>query len=280
MGLEANVGGCHKFLYLRPASKGISKVAKSTAGLWTDLEIKYAVEAYVFLLRAQGAGLSLSEGASTRILLANHLASRNEASIRYRMRNISAVARELGGPVLKAYSPAEQVGGNVRARIRDMLVTNVEFQNLASHQQAGVSASTVPRSDQAEVIERLKALRTYLTDVERQVLGVGHNQPPEPLSSAELSREDFDRARADIDALEKQVSAGPHDARDEKATKRHSESLLAFGLKIAVWVGARATKFTDVALTVLAPVVVAKVTGLAPIVINAISAAAHLLKPQ
>ncbi len=254
-------------------------MAKSTAELWTDLEIKYSVEAYVFLLQAQGAGLSLPEGVSTRTLLSNHLATRNEASIRYRMRNISAVARELGGPVLKAYSPAEQVGGNVRARIREMLVASAGFQSLMTAPVSGVPTSPQVRPMQADVVERLRALRTYLTDIERQILGVGHNQPPEPLSSSELSREDFDRARADIDALEKQVNEASHDLHDEKTAKRHTDSLLAFGLKVAVWVGARATKFTDVALTVLAPVVVAKVTGLAPIVISAISAATHFLKP-
>lgn len=253
-------------------------MAKSISALWTDVEIVSAVEAYIFLLQMQNAGISVSESAATRILLSNHLGTRNEASIRYRMRNISAVVRELGGPILKAYSPAEQVGRNVRAKIREILRSNSAFQKLTTTQApAPVAATTKLGRD--EVLEKLNALRAYLTDIERQVLGVGHNQPPEPLSPSDLSRKDFEQARADIDALEKQINEAPQEPSDDNSAKEPADRLIAFGLKIAVWVGARVTKFTDVALAVLAPVVVAKATGLAPILISALSAAAHFLKP-
>ncbi len=196
------------------------------------------------------------------------------------MRNISAVAKELDGPVLKAYSPAEQVGGNVRAKIRAILTSHPEFQNLLTKSlgAAGgpVNGALAAPQSAAEVIERLQSLRAYLADIERQILGVGHNQPPEPLSASGLTRQDFEQARASIDALERQVTEAP---KDEAVAKVHTNRLLSFGLKVATWVGARVTKFTDVALTVLAPVVVAKLTGLAPVIISAVSAATHFFKP-
>jgi len=55
-------------------------------------------------------------------------------------------------------------------------------------------------------------------------------------------------------------------------SKRLADRLLDLGLKIALWAGARATKFADVSLALLAPVVVAKAAGLAPVLLDALSA--------
>jgi hypothetical protein len=64
--------------------------------LWTDNELTSAVDAYVFVLQAQRAGLSYPVDIGAGVLLSGSLITRNDASLRYRMRNISAVVREMG----------------------------------------------------------------------------------------------------------------------------------------------------------------------------------------
>lgn len=50
---------------------------------------------------------------------------------------------------------------------------------------------------------------------------------------------------------------------------------MKIGLKVALWIGERATKFTDASLTILAPIAVAKATGLTPVLFDAIAAASR-----
>ncbi len=102
-------------------------MAETVDVLWTDDELASSVEAYIFMLRLERAGLLFRKDAATELLVTGPLSIRNEASIRYRMRNISAVVVELGGPVLSAYTPAERVGRNVRRRLRTMLSEHPGF---------------------------------------------------------------------------------------------------------------------------------------------------------
>jgi hypothetical protein len=69
-------------------------VVKGSNVLWTDAELESAVDAYVFMLQAQRAGLPNPKDVSTQLLLSGPLSIRNDASLRYRMRNISAVVSE------------------------------------------------------------------------------------------------------------------------------------------------------------------------------------------
>src|SRR4051812_39418472 len=89
--------------------------------LWTDDELRHSVEVYVLLLRLQLLGGDRLEPVA-HALLSRLLAQRNDAAVRYRLRNISAVVQELGGPILRDFSPAESVGRLVRPRIRAMLL--------------------------------------------------------------------------------------------------------------------------------------------------------------
>jgi hypothetical protein len=102
-------------------------VAKSSKILWTDNELVSAVEFYLFMLQAQRAGLAYPKDTGTKLLLSGPLNTRNDASLRYRMRNISAVISEMGGPVLAEYSPAQQVGVNVRMRLRASLLSEISL---------------------------------------------------------------------------------------------------------------------------------------------------------
>ncbi len=124
-------------------------------------------------------------------------------------------------------------------------------------------------SPQAEALARLAALREYITDLERELLGVGHNKPPEPLSSNGPARENFERVQESILALEAEIRKP---SPDPGVTKQNTNQLLEFGFKVMLWLGERGTKITDAALKVLAPVLVAKATGLMPVIIDAVKA--------
>ena len=241
-------------------------MVKGSNILWTDAELVSAVDAYVFLLQAERAGITYPKDVGTRLLLSGALNIRNDTSLRYRMRNISAVVSEMGGPILAAYSPAEQVGTNVRMRLRAILASHGHFRTILEEAEAPSPVST---DYQKEALDRLARLRQQISELERELIGIGHNRPPEPLSTDRPDRADFEQARQDIQALEdevKRLTPNP------EVTQEHANRLFEFGLKVALWVGERATKFTDVTLAVLAPVLVAKATGLAPVIIDALRA--------
>jgi hypothetical protein len=208
-------------------------VAKSSNILWTDAELVSAVDTYVFMLQVQRAGLTYPKDVGAKLLLSGPLNSRNDASLRYRMRNISAVVSEMGGPILAEYSPAEQVGANVRMRLRAMLSGHSHFRPML--EETGASALTSGATDfRMEAIDRLGRLRAQISELERELVGIGHNRPPEPLSSEGPGRADFEQARSDIDALENEVK---NLTPDTEVTKEHASRLFEFGLKVALWVG-------------------------------------------
>jgi hypothetical protein len=178
----------------------------------------------------------------------------------------------MGGRTLSGYSPADQVGSGMRERIRALLLANPHFSQLLVASANGSEAGTEAADPRSAALDALAALRGHLDSVERELLGIGHNNPPEPISSTPERRAAFDEARHDIAALEGEMAkpkADPH------VVALRSEKLLQFGVKMVMWVGQRTTKFLDVALAALAPVLVAKVTGLMPVLIDALGAVAR-----
>ena len=243
---------------------------------WTDAELADAVDAYVFLLRAQSVSLPFRSETAALALLDEGLPDRNDASLRYRFRNISAVVSELGAPILTGYSPAEQVGAKVRPRIRALLLRSPEFRIILARPQTLGTVPPIARPhDRHYALEVLKRLRQGLDDVEREVLGIGHNTPPEPLSSVGLRREAFDDVRQHIDALESEMEKP---SPDQASVATNSEGLVHFGVKLATWAGQRTTKFVDAVLVALAPAIVLKLTGLLPILLEALETVARVFK--
>jgi len=227
------------------------------------------------MLQAQRAGLPYPKDVGTELLLSGPLNVRNDGSLRYRMRNISAVVSEMGGPLLAAYSPAEQVDTNVRMRLRAILAGHSHFRIILEEAGAPAFPSRSGSTDsRIEALDRLARLRLEISELERELIGIGHNRPPEPLSTDGLNRVDFEQARQDIQALENQLKKPTPDS---DATREHTSRLLEFGLKVALWVGERATRFTDITLKFLAPIVVAKATGLAPVLMDTLRAVARAI---
>jgi hypothetical protein len=206
-------------------------------------------------------------------ILTDHLRQRNEASIRYRMRNISFVLEELGISPLSAFSSARQVGTNVKQRIKTLL-QNHRLQEVASNDSTSFQGSESVSKDKASQL--LDNLDGQLQTLERELIGIGHNNPPEPLFPKGPLRSDFEEARANIAVLKLELAKKEPDL---EASSNHSQRLIQFGLKIAAWIGVRATKFTDATLQILAPVAVLQATGVAKEIIAAIKAVSAALSP-
>jgi hypothetical protein len=232
---------------------------------WTDAELRHSVDTYILLLRFQIQGADARSEPLAQALLGQSL-TRNNAAIRYRMRNISAVVQELGGPILNDFSPAESVGAGVRPRIRAMLLENIEFQRVLG---AGneIQSETVPDARAA-----LRILRTHVEELERELAWRGHNGPPDH----ELSQLELDQLRETLDDIDIIDAELEQPTPDTQVVQSRSKKLLALVSKLGEWLGTRITKFADSTLaaagTVLGPVLIAKVTGLLPPLANAIEA--------
>ncbi len=225
---------------------------------WTDDELFRSVETYILLLRFQLQGAGTRWEPLAQALLNQSLTRRNNAAIRYRMRNISAVVQELGGPILADFSPAESVGAIVRPKIRTMLLDNPDFSHILN--PVGIRESNTVSKARAA----LRILRNQIEELEGELEWRGHNGPPD---QCEVSSE-LDQLRETLDDIKVIDSELAQPNPDTKIVKTRTDKLLVFANKLGEWLGARATKFVDATLvaagTVLGPIAVAKVIGLLP----------------
>lgn len=81
---------------------------------WSDEELSAALDAYLYMLQLQLSSIPFSAERHSETLLSGPLHQRSRASVRYRMRNISAVAQDRGVPTVAAFSSAMQLGRGVR----------------------------------------------------------------------------------------------------------------------------------------------------------------------
>jgi hypothetical protein len=110
---------------------------------WSDDELRSAVRAYLSMLARQGTGESYSKAAVRRELQQGALKDRTEASIEYRMRNITAVLDAHGRATLNGYIAADNVGDAVSDRIWSFIR---EADAEPPEAAAGVGAKGRPRS--------------------------------------------------------------------------------------------------------------------------------------
>ena len=88
---------------------------------WSEEELIAAVDAYLDMLRSQSLGQPFSKAEYRRRLMEGPLSARNDASIEFRMQNISAAMSELCLPTVKGYLPARHVGNNVKDKIKKLI---------------------------------------------------------------------------------------------------------------------------------------------------------------
>lgn len=130
-----------------------------TGSAWTQDEIGASVSAYIGMLRAELAGEKYVKADVRRKLLDGPLAARSEASVEYRMQNISWVVDQMGLPRIAGYLPASSVGQAVSEMISKAVA--VEAGDLM--------ASLGPSNDPDEIEARAQRLREI--DVPRPVGG-------------------------------------------------------------------------------------------------------------
>tara|TARA_R110002020_G_scaffold114338_7_gene262950 strand:+ start:1235 stop:1918 length:684 start_codon:yes stop_codon:yes gene_type:complete len=220
------------------------------------------VEVYVLLLRLQLQGADDRSEPLAQALLSGALAQRNDAAIRYRMRNISAVAKELGAPILNDFSPAESVGRLIRPKIREMLLGDVAFARVLEPNGGGEDDAT------SNARAALRILRGHIEDLERELAWRGHNGPPDQ-EDHNAESEQLRDALDDIGAIERELEKP---SPDKELVRSRSAKLLSLAATFGKWLGTRTTKFVDAALVAAAPVAVAKVTGLLPALVDALEA--------
>jgi len=247
---------------------------KSQHSLWTEEELRVAIEAYLYILYLQQHGVSFSSSETACLLISGPLRGRNEASIRYRMRNISWVLREQGWPIIKGYSPAQGVGRNVAVKIQnilDKLPAALPFRKKDLH--AVSFRNKAKPFVQEDVAKSLEKLGASLGDISASRAGIGHNNPPEPLDEADSLQRDLVQLRDEVEKLTIEIRKK---SPDRKRLKKGSGFLVQSGLKIVLWLGGRFTKFADAAVIsigkALGAVTIAKITGLLPLITDALHA--------
>jgi hypothetical protein len=250
----------------RTPNRRPSRASTSSKTPWSEKELRHSIDTYVLLLRLQIQGTDQKSEPIAQALLSGPLALRNDAAIRYRMRNISAVVREFGVPILIDFSPAESVGSGVRPRIRAMLLENFDFERLLN------PTVRSPDEERQVALTALIVLRERVADLEQELSWIGHNNPPDTIGSEEIGREHLRQAQSDIDTIHRELEA---EIPDKTSIEQSNHRLVSFAAALAKWVGERFTKFTDAALLAAAPVVVVKVSGLLPAIVNAVEAVAR-----
>ncbi len=118
---------------------------------------------------------------------------------------------------------------------------------------------------------RLTEVEERLAELERCLVGIGHNGPPEDLSDEGVTRSEFDQAREDIRSLKEQLVAKS----DPAVVATRTGRLKAFGLKISAWIGGRATKLVDASISQAVPAAIA--AGFITALVAALRAVAHAL---
>lgn len=226
----------------------------SSGAPWTDFELRSTVDAYMYSLRLQAEGITFPLKLLSDVLLEGPLKHRNAASLRYRMRNISHVMEARRWPTVVGYSPAERVGSGVRERIENILDEYGESEAPLFPAQAETPNKNVDAS--FAVVDLLDAakskaseLKVSLENLNSQHAGLGHNNPPDPISDEAVRPSDIQDAVELVSQLEVDLESSHL---DKTVIERRRNELLGFGLKIVGWLGGRFTVFIDASLRALA----------------------------
>lgn len=206
--------------------------------LWSDEELKAATDAYLYMLQLEISRIPFSISDQSDLLLSGPLHLRSEASVRYRMRNISFVVEQMGLPILEAYSPAPQVGRNVKKKITSYINDRRNIVEGIKHNSVSV-APLRSTSEQEEILDGLNNIKSRVENLrETKSMGMGHNNPPSDMS---IMREEMSSVIHAIDELEAKITKAET---DPTAINALAKTIANFGLKVFVWSGQRLTDFS------------------------------------
>lgn len=189
------------------------------------------------MLQLEASGVPFSPAEQEKLLAFGPLSNRSEASVRYRLRNISQVMQERGEATLKAYSAAPQVGKNVKARIHGLLDERQGTLEAIAQMSGDPSVEVVGLNDVLIELRQLKEMVSELASASGPGAGIGHNNPPEDIA---IGADDFLEAIRAISRIESAVSIAPPDV---STVERSSNMLITLGMKSALWTGQRLTDF-------------------------------------
>ena len=205
---------------------------------WSESELQISIDAYLYMLQLEASGVPFSVTEQEKLLASGPLSNRSEASVRYRLRNISQVMQERGEAILKAYSAAPQVGKNVKARLHGLLDERQGTLRAIRQMGGNRGAEVVGLDDVLAGLSQLKEMISSLALQPRPVAGIGHNNPPEDIV---VGADDFSEAVRAISRIESAVSG---DAPYIGTVERSSNILITLGMKSALWAGQRLTDFS------------------------------------
>ena len=141
---------------------------------------------------------------------------------------------ERGAPILRSFSPAPQVGRNVKETINELLDER-RIPTPAQEKRTGRGEESVRLSD---ILASLDELKDMLANLEPQhTARFGHNNPPGIYA---ITPEDILDARDAVAALEREL---PNAATERQSISDLTDRLGRFGLKLAIWTGQRVTDF-------------------------------------
>lgn len=232
--------------------------------LWSDDELRIAVDAYFYIASLRQSGIELSAKQLSSLFASIPLPNRNDASIRYRFRNISYVVTKLGLNHLEGFSPAQKLGSEVERRIVSIIRSRPP-ETLRNANEVETPTSNLSVSLR-QISDKLELLDAALSELEefRNHGRIGHNNPPEFMMPEPNDLPDFAPAHRELEKLGTAVNS---DQGKVVGTKSF-DVILDLGLQLSIWLGKRFTKFTDAALVTLAPIVVAKVTNVMPLIFD------------
>lgn len=116
---------------------------------WNEAELEASVDAYLKMLKWEAEGAKYVKSAINAELRDGPLNARTKGSVEFRMQNISAVMQELGISWIKGYKPAANVGEQVKANIKRVILKRKEI----------VEEASKPSADYQEFERRSQALR-------------------------------------------------------------------------------------------------------------------------
>jgi 5-methylcytosine-specific restriction enzyme A len=140
---------------------------------WSEAELEASVDAYLKMLKWETEGTKYVKSKINSELRDGPLRARTKGSVEFRMQNISAVMQELGITWIKGYKPAANVGEQVKANIKQVILRRDEVSKEASK----------PSADFEEYERRSQALRKLKTKTPRSK-PQGQSNPKSKTSSS------------------------------------------------------------------------------------------------